>query len=185
MTKKRTTTRSNTRGKVKKGPSLRQLANGDYVLVRGVSPALVDQVQAMVKDPDVPTFIAEDGSELLNPNDPSYQRELAEAASLRDRRSLHAIISFGMTLCDEEGELIDPPDDGWEFRLKKVGVNWKKEIELITGPIEDESEQIQARREAYLLFVAVSGYDMDLIGEIAGAPDDAQQAAEDMFPSQT
>jgi len=164
----------------KKGPKIEELNNGDFVLVRGVSPALIDQVQAMVKDPIIPTFIAEDGSELQNATDPTYQRELAEATSLRERRSLHAIISFGMQLCDEEGSTIDPPDDGWEFRLKKVGINWRAEIEKITGAIE-EDELAQARREAYLLFVGVSGLDMDLIGRIAGAPEDAQKKAEDMF----
>ena len=174
-----------TNRKRKKGPTIRQLANGDFVLVRGVSPALVDQVQAMVKDPPIPTFIADDGSELLNPNDPTYQLEIVQAKSLRDRRSLHAIISFGMTLCNEEGEIIDPPHDGWEFKLKKLGVNWKVEIEKITGPIEDEDEMKQARREAYLLFVGVSAYDMDLIGEIAGGSEDAQEEAEDMFPGTT
>lgn len=164
-----------------KGPNIHQLYNGDYVLVRGVSPALVDQVQAMVKDPVVPTFIADDGSELQNPNDPTYQRELSEATSTRERRALHAIISFGMTLCDKDGNPTDPPSDGWEFRLKKVGVNWQSEIELITGPIDDEQEIIQAKREAYLLLVGISAPDMELISEIAGAPEDAQKEAEDMF----
>lgn len=170
------------RGK-KKGPNIEQLYNGDYVLVRGVSPALVDQVQAMVVDPPIPTFIADDGSTLENPNDPSYHRALAEAKSLRDRRALHAIISFGMQLCNEEGELIDPPDDGWEFRLKKVGIRWQDEIEKITGKIEEGDEFTQARREAFLLFVAVSALDMDLISKIAGGTDEAQAQAEDMFPS--
>lgn len=171
--------------KKKKGPNIHQLYNGDYVLVRGVSPALVDQVQAMVKDPDVPTFIADDGSELQNPNDPVYQRALKEASATRDRRALHAIISFGMTLCDEEGNIVDPPEDGWEFRLKKVGINWKLEIESITGEIEDGDEVLQARREAYLLLVGVSALDMDLIAHIAGAPEDAQKQAEDMFQRST
>ena len=165
-----------------KGPQVHQLFNGDYVLVRGVSPALVDQVQAMIKDPVVPTFVAEDGSTLQNPNDPVYHRELSDAEAMRGRRSLHAIISFGMTLCDEEGDIIDAPDDGWEFRLKKVGINWKKEIEDITGPIEDD-EMVQAKREAYLLFVGVSAPDMELVTRIAGAPEDAQKQAEEMFPS--
>lgn len=167
------------------GPDIRQLHNGDFVVVRGVSPALVDQVQALVKDPPIPTFITDDGSTMENPNDPSYHRALAEAKGLRDRRSLHAIISFGMTLCNEEGEIVDPPDDGWEFKLKKLGINWKVEIEKITGEIDDESELKQARREAYLLFVGVSGYDMDMIGELAGVPEDAQIQAENMFPSTT
>jgi hypothetical protein len=169
--------------RTKKGPRIESLYNGDYVIVRGVSPALIDQVQALVKDPPIPVFTDDDGSVLENPNDPSYQRELKKVSSLRDRRALHAIISFGLTLCDENGELIDPPNDGWEFRLKKVGIDWRKEIEGITGTIEEGEELQQARREAYLLLVAVSALDMDLIGEIAGAPEDAQKQAEDMFPS--
>ena len=171
--------------KKKKGPNIEQLYNGDYVLIRGVSPALIDQVQAMVEDPPIPTFISDDGSTLENPNDPSYHRDLKKATALRDRRALHAIISFGMTMCDEEGGRIDPPDDGWEFRLKKVGVDWQKEIEKITGPIAEGDEFAQARREAYLLFVAVSVLDMDLIGTIAGGSEDAQAEAEKMFQSQT
>ena len=175
--KKRTT------GKMKRGPNIQQLFNGDYVVVRGVSPALVDQVQAMVEDPPIPTFISDDGSELENPNDPSYQRELTKISALRNRRALHAIISFGMTLVDENGDTVDAPNDGWEFKLKKVGIDWRVEIEKITGPIEEGEELDQARREAYLLFVAVSALDMDLIEEIAGAPEDAQAQAEGMFPS--
>lgn len=169
--------------KNKKGPRLHQLGNGDWVIVRGVSPALVDQVQAMVKDPPVPTFIADDGSTLQNPNDPEYQREIDDAASTRERRTLHAIISFGMTLCDEDGQVIDPPDDGWEFKLKKVGIRWQEEIEKITGPMDGDAEIAQARREAYLLLVGVSVLDMDLIAQIAGAPEDLQKEAEDMFQS--
>lgn len=160
---------------------IRQLHNGDYVIVRGVSPALVDQVQALVEDPQVPTFIADDGSELLNPTDPYYVKSMAEAEALRNRRSLHAIISFGMTLCDENGDIVDAPNDGWEFRLKKLGIRWKDEIEKITGEIEDEEEEKQARREAYLLFVGVSGYDMDIIEEIAGVPEGTRVQAENMF----
>lgn len=174
-----------TNRKRSKGPNIEQLYNGDYVLVRGVSPALIDQVQASVEDPKIPTFIADDGSELENPNDPSYQRDLVKASAIRDRRALHAIISFGMTMCDEDGGPIDPPDDGWEFRLKKVGINWQEEIEKITGPIEEGDELIQARREAYLLFVGVSVLDMDLIGMIAGSSEDAQAEAESMFQGAT
>ena len=171
--------------KKEKGPQLHQLSHGEWVMVRGVSPALVDQVLAMVKDPPIPTFIAEDGSTLQNPNDPEYQRELVEAATQRDRRSLHAVISFGMTLCDENGETVDPPDNGWEFKLKKVGIRWQEEIEKITGKIEDEEEMAQAKREAYLLLVGVSAFDMDLIAQIAGASEDSQKQAEEMFRDST
>ena len=67
----------------KKGPKIEKLYNGDFVLIRGVSPALIDQVQAMVEDPKIPIVIANDGSELENPSDPSYHRELEKATSLR------------------------------------------------------------------------------------------------------
>lgn len=160
---------------------IRELYNGDHVLTRGVSPALVDRIQSTVPDPEPPVVILEDGENYPNPSDPKYQKDLIKADQKRDRLALYGLISFGMQLCDKDGNPADPPNDGWEFRLKRLGINWREEIEEITGPLEDEEEISQARKEAYLLLVSVSGADLPMIMELAGLSQEAVKQAEDMF----
>lgn len=159
--------------------------NGQRVRVSGVSPALVDQVQAAVKDPDVPMAVLDDGSEVENPTHPAYIRALEEAEATRQRRSLHAIILFGLTLIDEDGEDMDPPEDGWERKLRRVGLDWRKEILELMGAEEffDDEDEALARRDAYLLFIAFSGHpdDVKMVRELAGADQLAQQQAEAGF----
>ena len=164
---------------------VKQLFNGQWVRVSGVSPALVDQVQASVEDPPVPIVTLDDGSMVENPTDPAYLRELTKAEDLRQRRALHAIVLFGIELADEEGNPVDPPEDGWDKKLRRVGVDWKKEMLKIMGREEffDQEDEDQARREAYTLLVAWSGHknDLELVMSLAGQGAFAQQKAEDMF----
>lgn len=169
-----------------KNSRLKQLYNGDWVIVSGVSPALVDQVQAAVKDPEVPIVITEEGDSLENPTDPAYLRELERVADVRQRRALHAIVLFGLELVDEEGTPIDPPDNGvWERKLTRVGVDWEEEMLSLMGREEfmDDDDKEQARKEAYVLLVAWSGHksDVDMVMSLAGANQLAQQQAESTF----
>jgi len=165
---------------IKKRPKIKELSNGDYVLVRGVSPILIEQVMASVQDPPVPTTKLSDGEDYPNPNDPEYMRQMAITQSTRERRSLHSIVFFGMTLCDEEGVAIEPPDNGWEFRLRMAGVDWKKEIEGVAGKL-DEDELKFAKSSAYLMFIAISADDMPEVMKLAGVDEEEQRKAAATF----
>jgi len=167
---------------------IRQLYNGDFVRVRGVSPALIDKVQASVKEPKVPIVLLESGEEGPNYQDPQYQLELTEAENLRQVRALHAVILFGLELVDEDGNPISPPVDRmWEKRLKRMGVDWRKEMLELQGidEFEDEEDEEIARADAYMLFTAFSGNEADLklVREISGADAVAQATAEAQFQS--
>lgn len=170
---------------MKKQNRVQQLYNGDWVKLSGVSPALVDRVQAVITDPPVPIVIADDGSELENPTDPAYLREVQRLADLRQRRAMHAIVLFGLELVDEEGEPVEPPDNGWENKLSRIGVDWRAEMLEMMGRDEfiDKEDEEQAKKDAYLLLVAWSGYksDVDMVMSLAGADQLAQQQAEATF----
>lgn len=174
-----------------KEPRIWQLGNGDFVKVRDVSPLMLDQVMAAVEDPPVPVAKVDVGEgkteDFQNPNDPEYLRDLAKAEADRQRRSVHAVIVHGMTLVDEEGNPIDPPDpseDPWEFRLKFNGVNWRKEIEKISGELESEEEVKFARMIAYIMFAAMNTDDMGRAMTLAGASEEDQRKAAAQFQRQ-
>lgn len=165
---------------------IRQLFNGDYVKVRGVSPALIDRVQATVEDPKAPIILLDSGEEMVNYQDPEYQSKLQEAEDKRQIRAMHAVILFGMQLVDEAGEPIDPPADRrWERQLSRMGIDWRKEMLDMQGieEFEDEEDEADARADAYMLYTAFSGHahDLSIVREISGADAMAQQSAEAQF----
>lgn len=167
---------------------VKKLFNGDYVRVHGVSPALIDRVQASIEDPKAPVQLMDTGEELVNYNDPEYQEALRAVESKRSVAALNAIILFGLEIVDEDGNRKNAPDDKrWERNLRKMGIDWKKEMLELQGieEFEDEEALIDARNDAYLLLIAFSGHtdDLELIQSISGA-DAAQQAvAEAQFQS--
>lgn len=182
MTKR--TTSSNNSKHPKSGPRLEELYNGDYVLVKGVSPFLADSIQGSIPDPDPPLVKLDDGSNYPNTTDPKYLRELETVAALRNVRMLQGVMYFGVRLCDEDGNPIDAPDDGWESKLRFVGVDWKKEFEKVTGPLEGEDLKM-ARNTAYLYYIAVTGPDMDMILGLLGVNQEAAEQAAAMFQRKT
>lgn len=159
---------------------VKRLFNGDYVLVHGVSPALIDRVQAGIKEPKAPVQLMDTGEELINYNDPEYQEALRAVEAQRNVAALNAIILFGLQLVDADGTPIDAPEDKrWERNLKKMGINWREEMLKMrqVEEFEDEEDELDARNDAYMLLIAFSGHaaDLELIQTISGA-DAAQQA---------
>jgi len=174
--------------KVNDGPRIRQLYNGDYVRVRGVSPALIDSIQGRVPDPKAPVILLDTGEEMVNYNDPVYQAALAEAEERRNVMALHTVIMFGLELVDENGEPIEAPaDKKWERSLKRAGVDWRKVMLdfMNEEEFDDEEDEKFARHDAYMLLTAFSGtaQDLAIVREISGADAAAQAAAEAQFPS--
>lgn len=162
-----------------------ELSSGDYLSVRSISPFLIDQIRASVEDPPVPMAKVDMGEGVVedypNPNDPEYLRQLADANAERERRSNYALVVHGAVLCDEQGDPVDPPENGWEFRLKMSGINWRKEIEKITGPLEDEEEVKFAKMTAYVLFVGMTIEDTPKIFSAMGVSEEMQQQAAATF----
>jgi hypothetical protein len=166
---------------------VKRLFNGDYVKVRGVSPALIDRVQANIKEPKAPIVLMSSGEELPNYQDPEYQEKLREVEEKRSVAALNAVILFGLELCDEEGNPIEPVTDRrWEKSLKRMGIDWEREMLDMQGvdEWEDDEDREWAKADAYMLFTAFSGHksDLDLIRSISGADIAAQAAAEAQFP---
>ena len=165
---------------------VRKLFNGDYVKVRGISPALIDRIQAQIAEPKAPVVLAASGEEIVNYNDPVYQEELKEVENKRSVAALNAIILFGLELVDADGNPVEAPADRkWERSLKRMGVDWREYMYDVmhVDEFEDEEDEAQARHDAYMLLTAFSGHqdDLDLVRSISGADAAAQAVAERQF----
>lgn len=163
------------------GPEIRELYNGDFVLVQGVSPFIAETIQGSIPDPEVPIVILEDGSEYPNANDPAYHKAVEEAEKMRSIRAIQGVMYFGLTLVNEEGEPINAPDNGWETRLKFVGVDWRAEFERVIGAELVEEDLDAARNVAYLYYIAVTGPDMDMVYGLLGVDREEAKRAQAMF----
>lgn len=161
---------------------LHQLSSGYYILLRGVSPFLMDQVQAKIKEPPVPIVILDDGSEYPNPNDPTYLNEVDKSNNERGTKAFQAIIYFGMQLCDEEGNPVDPPDNGWEDGLRMLDVDWKSEAEELFGELDTERRVNKAKEMAFLRYIALTIPDIQIINQMVGMNEQEMvQLAQDTF----
>lgn len=90
------------------------LTTGAKAWLRPVSPALIQDVQVAIPNPDVPKVWAEEKQrEYENPDSPAYLAALERAQAERIQATLDAQVFFGVEL--EEGFEV-PPE--WVKRLK-------------------------------------------------------------------
>lgn len=90
------------------------LTTGARVTLHPVSPSLIQDVQAAIENPPVPTFWNENKErDEENPNSPAYLAALEHVQAQRIRAILDAEVMFGVEL--EEG--FEVPDK-WVSRLK-------------------------------------------------------------------
>ena len=90
------------------------LSTGVRARMVPVAASLISEVASRVKDPPVPMcYIDEKEREELNPDDPEYLRQLAEATTKRGTVSLETMVMFGVELIDGV-----PEDDAWLNRLR-------------------------------------------------------------------
>ena len=123
-----------------------------------VAASLIQQVQAKIRDPDVPmeTVEGKGDRKFPNPGNPEYLRKVEEADSERALAAVDAMIMFGV-------ELVDPiPDNGWDKRLKyleKRGL-----LDLTDFDLSDEMD----KEFLFKRLIAVASSDLMKIGIKAG-----------------
>lgn len=152
------------------------LSTGTLALVVPISASLADEARRSVPSPEPPMVdLASKGRVEPNYNDPNYLAELQEVESKRGNAVIEAAIMFGVTLCDEDGNKVDVPDDGWKNKLRyleKRGV-----LDLSEFDLDDEFDE----EFLYKKFVAVATPDLELILSTAGVSEEDIQLAGESF----
>lgn len=126
------------------------LAHGIRAKLHPITAALVMKVTGKIVDPKVPMWMDPDkGREIENPSDPTYLSALEAANQERIMATMDAAMMFGV-------ELLDPiPDDGWEQKLKYLGIDFDA-----GNPLE--------REMAYKQFVAVANKKVKRVMMLSG-----------------
>jgi hypothetical protein len=126
------------------------LSSGVRAVIKPVPTYLVDQMQAAIKEPVVPTqYIEKLDRHEENPWDADYQREVAEANAARGRMAMEAMIMFGFELVDE---LPDP--DTWLPKLKWL--EKRTTLDLSQWDLDDPIDL----EFVFKALIAVSGVDL-------------------------
>ena len=148
------------------------LSTGVRAIFIPVAASLIQQVQAKIKDPDVPmeTVEGKGDRKYPNPGNPEYIRKVEEADSERALAAVDAMIMFGV-------ELVDPiPDNGWDTKLKyleKRGL-----LDLSEFDLQDEMD----REFLFKRLIAVASADLIKISIKAGVNAEEVAAAAASFP---
>lgn len=149
------------------GDNVRTLATGVRARLRPVAASLIDEVTIRVPDPVVPMWHNEEKDrDEPNPTDPAYLKDLETMARQRGLAGLDAMIMFGVELVEAI------PDDGWERRLKFLGIEFDA---------QDDFE----REFYYKKYVAISNEDVALIGALSGVNQEAVNQAVRSFRGQS
>lgn len=119
------------------------LSNGIVLKVKPMPPLLLNAVANSMPEPEVPqVHIADDDRWEDNPNDPAYQKALADTAAKRELATINLILA----VCTEVGSLPDnrvgPESDDWLFIPEMAG-------------IEVDASNPRARYIAWLRFYAL------------------------------
>ena len=161
---------------------IERIESGDYVKVGYVPPFLVERVQRSIPDPEVPTFVGEDGERIENPTDPSYLMEIQTVEARRNSVAMLAAVMYGMTLCDENGTSIEPGDD-WVRRIQWLlddKFNPHKPVDFLPEP-SDPITRKEAYEASYLLYHALGVGDMRLVSQMLGQPAEEYEKAMNQF----
>lgn len=150
---------------------IRMLKTGVRVRLVPVSASLLSEVTSRIKDPDVPMWKNEDkGRVEPNPNDPTYLRQLDDAATERGIAAMDAMVMFGVDLVDGV-----PEDDSW---LKKLKVMEKMgRLDFGAYDLEDEYD----REFLYKRFVAIDNDTITMIAQLSSLTPESIAKAEDSF----
>jgi len=162
MVKKRTKTKSSQEAvveaakekKIKQEPIVGWvLSNGVKATLMPVPPALVQDVQLRIRDPQVPMWFNPDKErDEPNPVDPGYLSEKEHALLERTAAVMDAAIMFGVEL--EEGFEVPP---SFIKRLKRLGIEFD----------ENDPEEVEFRFKKYsvgtddiAVLMTISGIEM-------------------------
>lgn len=135
----------------------RTLSTGVRVRIHPVSTALLDEVANRIKDPDVPMWHNEDkGRDEPNPNDPTYNRQLADANRQRGVAVMDAMVMFGVELVDGV-----PETDEWLTKLRYL--EKRGQIDLSSYDVKDPLD----KEFLYKRYIAVDNETLSMIGQMS------------------
>ena len=139
-------------------------STGVMVILKPISPSLVTEAQARIKDPLPPVvYIKDIDREEPNENDPAYLATLQENNIKRGQVAMDAMIMFGVELVDEI------PNDNWEQKLKFMGFEF------------NETDKFE-REFYYKKYIAISTKEIIKIGQLTGVTEEAVNEAAGSFP---
>jgi len=148
------------------------LSTGVRAVLLPVAASLIQAVTSKVKDPEIPIWHDPDKDrEVPNPNDPTYLKQIQEAAEARAMAAVDASVMFGIELVD------DIPDNGWDKKLKyleRLG-----HLDLTEFDFKDALD----REFLYKRYIAVGSDDLVKIARMGGLQEEDLDAADASFPS--
>jgi hypothetical protein len=140
------------------------LSTGIRARLHPVSAALMSDVTARVKDPEVPTWFNEKkGRDERNPNDPAYRDALQQAQQKRGNVAMDAMAMFGVELVDGL-----PENNGWVTKLRLLGITFD-----FNDPVECEFY--------YKKHIALGNEDWAKVGQLSGISQEDIARAEQSF----
>lgn len=97
-----------------------RLSTGYYARIVSVSASLIEESQASVSYPEVPTWYNEQADrEEENPNHPDYLKALEEVERRKTMMAIDAMILFGVDIVDEDGNDYEiSTNEKWFKRIK-------------------------------------------------------------------
>lgn len=149
-----------------------------YAVFKPVSTVLITESLATVKDPPVPVWLNEEkGREEENPNHPDYLKALEEAAIKRSNRVIDAIVMFGVTMTDEDGNPVDLPEDA----------SWLRKLQFLSkrGGVDLEGFDLKDDFDLdflYKRYVALGQSELAIMTRMSGISEEDITRAEDSFP---
>lgn len=150
------------------GDDMYVLKSGGRVRVRTIPSLTLERVKSSTPMPAIPVFVDDEGNKFDNPADPDYIRACQEVEERRTADVLAVMMALGVELVDDGGNIIDPPDDGWEDDLGYLGIDWRESP--VTGArlpdSANEKMKRTARKTAYLMYHVLTDPE-DLQGIIA------------------
>lgn len=154
-----------------------KLSTGILARVLPVSPNLVDEAMASVEDPPIPVVKKEDGTEYENPDHPAYERALAKANKQREQAAMDALVMFGVTLVDADGNEIGAPEDNeWVEKLQFLARRGRLDLAGIDFTNELDRDFMYKRH------VAIAAMDIMAITKRSGLREEDVQRALNSFP---
>ncbi len=102
------------------GNGIIQFSTGYLVRITSVSASIIEEAQASVEYPEVPTWYNENSKrDEENPNHPEYLKALADVEKAKTMMAIDAMILFGVDVVNEDGTDYDiDTNDKWFKRLR-------------------------------------------------------------------
>lgn len=99
------------------------LSSGVRLLVKPVTPYLIQEAMARIPRPVVPKVMLEEkGREEENPDDPQYAEALEEYNRKTQEVGANVMLGAGTSLLSVPEDMVGPEDDSWLELLEFVGV---------------------------------------------------------------